>query len=211
MDTDKEYFEARVTKVEGCWVWEGHTLKSGYGSTSRKRKYSAHRLAYSVYKGPIPEGMQVDHLCSNPPCGNPDHLDVVSPLIDGTRKRIRNAWRGWATHCSRGHELNDRTTGWRPDGSGRQCMVCSHARQNEFRKRNGRKLRPPFDYTKPNGTLKNKKLYDITAADYDLADIDVRFVEVFWQFDRGHSSSKGVTNGSHPPHIGPEGKAVTRL
>lgn len=211
MTTNQEFFDLRATKGAGCWVWKGSMNPSGYGVTTQRRMGSAHRLSYTLYKGPLPEGTQVDHLCSNKPCCNPDHLDAVTREADGARRRIRNVWRGWATHCSRGHELNDRTTGWRPDGSGRQCMVCSHARQNEFRKRNGRKLRPPFDYEAPNGTLKNKKLYEITAADYDLADIDIRFVEVFWQFDSMRSSSMAVTNGMHPPHIGPEGKAVTRL
>ncbi len=153
----------------------------------------AHRLAYSLFKGDILPSYQVDHLCSVRPCVNPEHLDMVTIEQDGARKKIRNRWRGWATHCARGHEMNDMTTNWRKNGSGRQCRICQSDRVQEHNERRGTPVNP-IDLSK-NGTLKNKHLYELTAEDYEKANIDVRFVEYFWQFDKQTSSSQGVTAG----------------
>lgn len=63
---------------DGCWTWDGQ-LKDGYGKYSHKGKtYAAHRWAYQQLVGPIPTGLQLDHLCRNPPCVRPDHLEPVT-------------------------------------------------------------------------------------------------------------------------------------
>ena len=182
---------------DGCWLWPGATVAGGYGKT---HAMVAHRYSYAALKGEILPNYQIDHLCSVRACVNPEHLDMVTLEQDGARKKIRNRWRGWATHCARGHEMNDMTTAWRSNGRGRQCRICQNERTREHYNRKGMTL-GPLDLTK-NGTLKNKHLYDLTAEDYTKANIDLRFVEYFWQFDRQAGSSKGVTAGVQPkgPH-----------
>lgn len=194
MVTDLEYFNARHVKTPLCWDWTGTLQRSGYGGF---RVGSAHRASYRLHKGEIPFGMQIDHLCSVPACVNPDHLDLVTPAQDGARKKIRNRWRGWATHCAAGHELNDETTLWRANGTGRQCRLCLHERQREYWARQGK----PAKFRKglrPNGTLKNKHLYLLTAQDYEDASIDERFIEIFYACDRSVGSSKGCAAGVQP-------------
>lgn len=193
MDKQLAYFNARHEKTGGCWLWTGPMTDAGYGRASR---WSAHRLAHTLLKGPIHPSFQVDHLCSVRNCVNPEHLDMVTIAVDGARKKIRNRWRGWATHCARGHELNDMTTNWRANGTGRQCRICQSARVVESHGRNGITIKP-INLTR-NATLRNKHLYDLTAEDYEKAEIDVRFVEYFWQFDQSPSSSQGVTAGAQP-------------
>jgi hypothetical protein len=63
----------------GCWIWTGRTIRNGYGFLWRaNRRFSTHRLSYELHVGPIPTGMDLDHLCSNPPCCNPAHLEPVT-------------------------------------------------------------------------------------------------------------------------------------
>lgn len=75
------------SKVQGddvgaCWLWTGWRNHAGYGQYSGM---PASRVAYQMMRGEIPHGLYVDHLCSNPPCVNPWHLEVVSPRMNTTR------------------------------------------------------------------------------------------------------------------------------
>ena len=75
-----------VNEETGCWDWKGRVLRNGYGKIAIKNvSTSAHRVAYELYKGPIPEGMMIDHLCRNRACCNPDHLEAV-PHIENVRR-----------------------------------------------------------------------------------------------------------------------------
>lgn len=72
----------------GCWEWTKKRMESGYGMTSELRKtLLAHRVAYELSKGPIPEGLVVRHSCDNPPCCNPDHL-LLGTYADNTEDAV---------------------------------------------------------------------------------------------------------------------------
>ena len=72
-----ELFFGRLDKGDGCWEWPGAREKSGYGSLSHGgKKKKAHRMAWELVNGPIPEGKLVCHRCDNPPCCPPDHLFI---------------------------------------------------------------------------------------------------------------------------------------
>lgn len=65
----------------GCWVWTASKNKKGYGQICvgyGSRLMLAHRFAWELVIGPIPEGMQLDHKCHNPSCVNPDHLRLAT-------------------------------------------------------------------------------------------------------------------------------------
>ena len=111
----------------GCWQWVGTVSTNGYGQWGNRR---AHRAVYEMYKGPIPDGLQLDHLCRNRPCVNPDHLEPVTcreNILRGVGHTSQNARK---THCKRGHPLEGRNL--RPDITrlgGRGCRLCSNARR----------------------------------------------------------------------------------
>ena len=86
--TVEERFWAKVSVGHplGCWVWIGARDPNGYGyfgSTAGTRL--AHRIAYEWLVGKIPDGLVLDHLCCNPPCVNPDHLEPVNRYVNGRR------------------------------------------------------------------------------------------------------------------------------
>lgn len=107
-----------------CWLWTGAVNSKGYPSTGNGRGSSmlAHRAAYEALRGPIPDGMTIDHLCRVKLCLNPDHLEVVT--------RAENSRRGnfdIDTHCPRGHELTPENVYERIKPHGqlrRECRMC---------------------------------------------------------------------------------------
>lgn len=69
----------RVDSDTGCWVWQGHVGGCGYGRTVRDgRAVYVHRFMWELVHGRVPEGLELDHLCRNRLCMNPDHLEVVT-------------------------------------------------------------------------------------------------------------------------------------
>lgn len=113
----------------GCWEWLSVKAYFGYGKFhfDRKRKFvGAHRVAYELSKGPIPDGLVLDHLCRNPGCVNPDHLQVVSQRENCLRGISPTADNAKKTHCKRGHEFTPENT-FAVQGRWRGCRQCRSA------------------------------------------------------------------------------------
>ena len=114
----------------GCWLWTGALERCGYGQVHIKRKNKmAHRIIYEFYKGPIPEGYELDHLCRVRSCVNPDHLEIV--------RHITNVQRGNSginhsskTHCKHGHEFSEANIHYNFNRGTRErvCITCMKRR-----------------------------------------------------------------------------------
>ena len=118
-----EWFWTRVDKSgpNGCWVWLG--TKDGSKGYGRLRGTSSHRYAYEALRGPVPDGLQLDHLCRNRICCNPDHLEPVTARENWIRGFAPSAIAIKQGACLRGHPRNAENTYVRPDGNN-VCRVC---------------------------------------------------------------------------------------
>ncbi len=127
--------ERLLTKIAmdaetGCWVWTGTKTSTGYGvihegGVDGGRRLRAHRVAYELFVGPIPEGLVLDHLCRNPLCVNPEHLEPVT-----IGENVRRGEPPNRTQCPRGHAYDDDNTYRRPSG-GRVCRTCARELRRE--------------------------------------------------------------------------------
>lgn len=112
----------------GCAYWTGNVDRLGYGHSPSPRlagQALAHRWFYERYKGPIPEGLEIDHLCRHRACCNPNHLEAVTHQENCSRA-LRQKHR--KTHCKRGHDLTGDNGVYRSNGK-RVCKLC-HAINN---------------------------------------------------------------------------------
>lgn len=124
----------------GCWLWTGGLDKNGYGKATlaingdwgHRRYVRAHRLAYETFVGPIPAGLELDHLCGNRGCINPAHLEPVTGhenILRGAGPAAVNARK---TICKNGHLFTEENT-IRYSYKGRGWRAC-----RECRRRSGR-------------------------------------------------------------------------
>lgn len=113
--------------TDDCWLWSSALDNGGYpivwiGDGVSRR---AHRVVYELFVEPIPEGLQLDHLCSVRNCVNPDHLEPVTGAENVARSpNTPMARRRAQTHCMRGHEFTPANTRLIRNGAGRSCRRC---------------------------------------------------------------------------------------
>jgi hypothetical protein len=122
-------FWSKVRKTDTCWFWIGAHNNQGYGDVKLGgRNFTAHRVAYTWTRGPIPNGMTIDHLCRVPACVNPSHMEPVTMRVNILRGVSIIARHAVATHCPNGHEYDEVNTYVYPSGS-RGCRACGRVRK----------------------------------------------------------------------------------
>lgn len=140
-------FFKKLEKSEACWFWKNNLTENGYGRFYYKGKVLlAHRWAYEFYKGPIPKELELDHLCRNRNCVNPDHLEPVSrkenvkrglgPLLAKKRQEDK-------TMCPVGHPYSEENTSVYIKKNGkpnRRCKICHCDREAKRRQNNKEKV-----------------------------------------------------------------------
>lgn len=130
------YHNSMISK-EDCWLWAGSFSANGHGKIGiwldgKSVSFPAYRVVYENLVGKIPEGLELDHLCENPPCVNPEHLEAVTH-----RENILRHYRN-RKYCRNGHKLTSDNTKEivkrlniskaNPRGVSRVCCVCINNR-----------------------------------------------------------------------------------
>lgn len=122
----------------GCWLWDKCENGLGYGLvTVNGKQWVAHRYFYTQLRGPIPDGLTLDHLCRVRCCVNPDHLEPVTMRVNCLRGISFAAVNAAKTICINGHDWN--TGGYylakRKLGYERVCKACRNDIQRRYRRK----------------------------------------------------------------------------
>lgn len=131
----RERLLARVQQAEGCWQWLGPVDDEGYARIrvpGFPTKLAVHRVSYEVFVGRIPDGLTIDHLCRNPSCANPKHLEPVPMLVNIRRGHGIGMKNAAKTACRQGHPyvagsfIEEQVGGGKV---GRRCVICRRERE----------------------------------------------------------------------------------
>ena len=120
----------------GCWVWTAYVNPDGYAVLSPDPGHSqlAHRFSYVWHVGPVQPGMELDHVCRNRACVNPDHLEQVTHREN--MKRSITRWRHQqVAQCPQGHDYSPQNTGISIQAGGHPNRYCKACRRDRSRAR----------------------------------------------------------------------------
>jgi len=137
-------FWAKVEKTEGCWIWTGATDDDGYGlfwgirQRGEKGCRFSHIVAYELTVGPVPDGLELDHLCRHRACVRPDHLEAVTHKTNLVRGSGFSGVNARKTACHRGHPFDAANTRIRAGGH-RYCRTCQRASEHAYKARKRRR------------------------------------------------------------------------
>ena len=110
-----------------CWVYLGSTNGGGYSRISlQNRGWLVHKVSYLMFKGPVLEGLEIDHLCHNRKCFNPDHLEAVTHSENMLRGECPNLWK---TVCKYGHPFTIHRISYCNGRPYRACRICKNKEQ----------------------------------------------------------------------------------
>jgi hypothetical protein len=118
--------------MSGCWTWTGCTMPAGHGQLTivverAKRRVLAHRFVWGLARGPVADGLELDHLCRNAACCNPAHLEAVTHRVNVRRG---DGWAGRharAVACPHGHAYDEKNT-YVDKAGRRKCRRCNSLR-----------------------------------------------------------------------------------
>jgi hypothetical protein len=140
-DPNDRFDEKYVVKETGCWEWIGSLNAGGYGTFHMPKKPElAHRFSYQRTHGRIKEGLELDHLCRNRRCVNPDHLEQVTRRENTVRgagpEKLRERQRAISDQrtekCANGHSYLERAPYFDTEGH-RHCRECKMESQRRIR------------------------------------------------------------------------------
>lgn len=127
-----------------CWEWQGAKQVRGYGVlTVLGEQVRAHRYVYENTIGAVPDGMELDHLCRNPPCVNPGHLEPVTHA-ENIRRHFADHVSDFpsleSSHCPHGHAMTEENTYLKPNG-GASCRECGRVAWRKWNAKRNKKVR----------------------------------------------------------------------
>lgn len=141
--TERIWSKVNIGDEGECWNWAGSS-NGGYGQIGaggdRGKTLSVHRVVYESMVGPIPAGLTIDHLCRNPLCVNPKHLEAVTQRVNVLRGTAPTAINARKTHCKWGHPFDENNTG-SVKNRWRYCLRCSRSSSRAYRQKKGKTLR----------------------------------------------------------------------
>ena len=123
--TEERFWEkVSPEPMSGCWLWTAST-SMGYGYFRWGKLRTAHSITYEMTHGSIPAGLELDHLCRNRLCCNPDHLEAVTHRANALRGISPNANNARKACCKNGHGFTPENTYCKPGKTHRTCRICN--------------------------------------------------------------------------------------
>ena len=143
----QQYLADRISQTGGCWLWQSNATRDNYGLASylvdgEWKSIGAHRLSYITFVGEIPVGHQIDHLCRNKSCINPEHLEAVTARENTLRADNAPATINLKkTHCKKGHEFTIANIYRSPQNPNhRECRTCRNEAVTRYQQKKGELL-----------------------------------------------------------------------